>query len=112
MKHYIVSAIVAIALLGASSTALAASTIEMQVDGLVCAFCAQGIEKKLRAEGATADVFVSLERGLVAVALKPGQDITDAALGKLLTEAGYTLRTTKRTDAKLEELRAAPAEKK
>ena len=81
------------------------STIEMDVDGLVCAFCAQGIEKKLRKEAATADVFVSLEHKLVAVALKPGQDIADDALRTLLTEAGYTLRAARRTDETLEAIR-------
>ena len=81
------------------------ATIEMDVDGLVCAFCAQGIEKKLRKQAATADVLVSLEHKLVAVALKPGQDIADDALRTLLTEAGYTLRTARRTDETLEAIR-------
>ena len=80
-------------------------TIEMDVDGLVCAFCAQGIEKKLRKEAATADVFVSLEHKLVAVALKPQQDITDEALKTLLTEAGYTLRAVRRTAEPLDAIR-------
>ena len=80
-------------------------TIEMDVDGLVCAFCAQGIEKKLRKEAATADVFVSLEHKLVAVALKPQQDIADDALKNLLTEAGYTLRAVRRTAEPLDAIR-------
>ena len=82
-----------------------ANTIEMDVDGLVCAFCAQGIEKKLRAQDATADVVVSLEHKLVAVALKPQQDIGDDALKTLLTEAGYTLRAVRRTSEPLDAIR-------
>lgn len=82
-------------------------TIEMEVDGLVCAFCAQGIEKKLRKEAATEDVYVSLEHRLVAVALKPGQDIADDALKALLTEAGYTVKAVKRSQAPLATLRSA-----
>jgi copper chaperone CopZ len=50
-----------------------AATNEMNVKGLVCAFCAQGIEKKLGKLPATADVVVSLEQRLVADALKDGQ---------------------------------------
>lgn len=83
-----------------------ARSIEMNVDGLVCAFCAQGIDKKFRKLDATADVFVSLEHHLVAVELKPGQDIADAELAKLLTEAGYTLRSSKRIDEALSGVRA------
>ena len=81
------------------------NTIEMDVDGLVCAFCAQGIEKKLRAQAATGDVVVSLEHKLVAVALKPEQDIGDEALKTLLTEAGYTLRAVRRTHEPLDAVR-------
>ena len=50
-----------------------AETIEMTVNGLVCGFCAQGIEKRLRKFPATADVLVSLEQRLVAVGLPRGR---------------------------------------
>lgn len=89
----------------ASSSAYAA-TIEMNVNGLVCAFCAQGIEKKLRKLPATADVVVSLEQRLVAVALKDGQDIPDTDLRKALTDAGYTVTAIRRTDTPIETVRA------
>lgn len=82
-----------------------ATTIEMNVKGLVCAFCAQGIEKKLRKFPATADVVVSLEERLVAVALRDGQDIPDASLRKALTDAGYTVTTIQRTDTPIADIR-------
>ena len=106
MKSKFLTALIALTLATASLAAEAPRTIEMQVDGLVCAFCAQGIEKKLRKQEATADVFVSLEHKLVAVALKPDQDIADDALKSLLTEAGYTLKSVKRTDEPIAEIRA------
>ena len=71
-----IQAIFAALALGVAATSSAA-TIEMDVNGLVCAFCAQGIEKKLRAYPATADVVVSLEARLVAVSTKEGEDIAD-----------------------------------
>src|SRR5215469_16472917 len=83
-----------------------AATIEMHVNGLVCAFCAQGIEKKLRKFPATADVVVSLEQRLVAVALKDGQDISDADLRKALTNAGYTVTTIERSDTPIDAIRS------
>jgi copper chaperone CopZ len=82
-----------------------AATIEMHVNGLVCAFCAQGIEKKLRKFPATADVVVSLEQRLVAVSLKDGQDITDAELRTALTNAGYTVTTIQRSDTSIDAIR-------
>lgn len=82
-----------------------AATIEMDVNGLVCAFCAQGIEKKLRAFEATDDLVVSLERRLVAVSTRPGQDIGDDVLRTALTDAGYTVKAIRRSDEPLSAVR-------
>ena len=73
-----------------------ADTIEMKVYGLVCGFCAQGIDKTLRKNPATADVYVSLENQLVAVATLPGKDIADADLKKALTDSGYDVKAITR----------------
>jgi len=80
-------------------------TIRMEVQGLVCGFCAQGIDKQMRGFKATRDVYVNLERGLVAVELNPGADIADAELDKALTDAGYTLTAIARIDQPLAEVR-------
>lgn len=95
----------AIAALWLLSGIASASTIEMKVYGLVCAFCAQGIEKTLRRNPSTADVLVSLEKQLVAVSTKEGQDIPDADLTKALTDAGYDVKAITRTERSLEKIR-------
>ena len=82
-----------------------AATIEIDVNGLVCAFCAQGIEKKLRAFPATEEVVVSLEQKLVAVATKPGQDIADDEIRRALTDAGYAVKAIHREDETLDAVR-------
>ena len=83
-----------------------AATIEIDVNGLVCAFCAQGIEKKLRAFPATEDVVVSLEQKLVALATKPGQDVADDEIRRALTDAGYAVKAIHREDETLDAVRA------
>lgn len=93
----------AIALLIAASAP--AATIELTVNGLVCGFCAQGIEKTLRKNAATDDVFVSLEHRLVAIATKPGSDIGDDTLRKALQDAGYDVKAIARTERPLATLR-------
>lgn len=90
-----------------SVSAAQADAIEMKVHGLVCGFCAQGIEKTLRKNPATADVVVSLESKLVAVTTKPGADISDADLTKAITEAGYTVKGIIRTPRSMDEIRGA-----
>jgi copper chaperone CopZ len=94
-----------IALLIAAYVPVQAATIEMNVSGLVCGFCAQGIEKQLRKFTATADVVVSLEHKAVVVALKDGQDIPDAELRRALTNAGYTVKSIARTETPIAEVR-------
>jgi copper chaperone CopZ len=88
------------------SGAAHATTLRIEVNGLVCAFCAQGIDKTLRAMPATADVVVSLEHRLVAVALKPGQTLDDAAVTKAITDAGYAVVKITRSERSLDAVRA------
>ena len=82
-----------------------AATIEMDVNGLVCTFCAQVIEKNLRAFTATSDVVVSLEKKLVALSTKDGQDIPDDELKSALTKAGYTVKAIHREEESLDDVR-------
>jgi copper chaperone CopZ len=96
--------LLAAALLAVAANSTAA-TIEMTVNGLVCAFCAQGIEKKLKRFPATAEVVVNLEHRLVAVALKDGQDIADADLRKALTDAGYSVKSISRSETPIADVR-------
>jgi cation transport ATPase len=100
-----------LALAGASTLA-SAKTVEMNVNGLVCAFCAQGISKSMNAFPAADGVYVSLEHRMVAVHLKDGQDIADADLRKAITDAGYKLVAVQRTDNSLAEIKARVARQK
>lgn len=101
---------VLISLIALTSAIAQAGTIEMTVNGLVCGFCAQGIEKTLRKNPATADVIVSLEKRLVAVSTKEGHDISDDELRKALTASGYAVKAIERTNTPIEEIRARLAE--
>lgn len=90
-----------------STAALAGQkTIQIGLDGLVCAFCAQGLEKKMRAQAATDKVFISLDKKVALVSLKDGQDIADAIIKTEVTDAGYVVKSIARTDDSFEALRA------
>jgi copper chaperone CopZ len=101
--------VLTIALLGLWSGSAHAATIEMTVNGLVCGFCAQGIEKRLKKFPATREVFVSLEQRLVAVGLRDGTDISDGELTQALEDAGYAVKSIRRTETPLATLRRPPA---
>ena len=82
-----------------------ANTIEMKVNGLVCAFCARGIEKTFHKNPVVADVVVSLEDKLVAVQTKEGTDISDQELRITLTDAGYDIKSIERTETPVAAIR-------
>src|SRR5690349_8406422 len=88
-----------------TSLAAHAETIEMKVFGMVCGFCAQGIEASLRKNPATVDVVVSLEKQLVVVETRAGVDIPDKDLKAAITSAGYDLKSVARTARTLADVR-------
>ncbi len=78
------------------ASAAHAETIKASVNGLVCAFCATGIEKTFKAESAVETVHVDLESKLVTITTKADQKMDDATITKLITDAGYTVTGIKR----------------
>jgi copper chaperone CopZ len=63
----------------------------VKVNGMVCAFCAQGIEKNLKSDSAVDKVDVSLENHQVVVHFKPGKTLGDDRITELLKSAGYSV---------------------
>lgn len=93
-------------LLAALPMGASATSLRIEVNGLVCSFCADGILHAFGKQAAVKDVFVSLEDRLVAVQLKDGQALSDEIARQLLTDAGYTVVRIERTEATLAEIRA------
>lgn len=73
----------------AGSAHAAVQTIKAEVNGMVCAFCAQGIEKNLRALPQTKEVYVNLKHKIVAVELKDNQVLSLDTVKKVVKDAGY-----------------------
>ena len=65
---------------------------KIEVLGMVCAFCAQGLEKSFKSEINIKDVFVNLENYFVAIESKDGKVIDDKLITKIITEAGYDVK--------------------
>lgn len=99
-------AIVAMLLLTVTALAHATETIATQVNGMVCAFCAQGIEKKARALPQTQDVYVNLKQKIVAVEIKEGQRLAPDTVAALIKEAGYDVTHSEIVDETVAAMRA------
>ncbi len=72
-----------------ATRAAPASAVKLSVNGMVCAFCAQGIEARLKKLPETADLYINLKQKVVAVQAKPGQTLAVDKLKAEVVEAGY-----------------------
>jgi periplasmic mercuric ion binding protein len=68
-----------------------AETITTHVNGMVCAFCATGIEKTFRKQPEVASVRVDLTKKQVVITTKPGHTLSDAKIKEVVTYSGYTM---------------------
>jgi len=89
-----------------STPLLAASTIKAEVNGMVCAFCAKGIEKKLGSLPQTKSVFVDLKNRVVALELKEGQIVAMDDFKKIIKDAGYDVSNAAVVDKTAAEIKA------
>ncbi len=89
----------------AAPTAPAATTqakgefVTAHVNGLVCDFCAQSIQKVFSKEAAIKGVHVDLSKGEIHISMNPGQTMDDAAIEKLIRKSGYSLTSIDREAA-------------
>jgi copper chaperone CopZ len=70
---------------------VSADTIRTTVNGMVCAFCATGIEKTLRKQPEVESVKVDLPSKQVTIKTKPGKTLSDAKIKEVVTYSGYTM---------------------
>jgi copper chaperone CopZ len=111
MKQILTAAYLAICLTAGAAHA-ATQTIKAEVNGMVCAFCAQGIEKKIRSLTQTQDVFVDLKNKVVAVQLKDGQQLAHDTVKALIIDAGYDVTRIETVGDTAQQIKAATRARK
>jgi cation transport ATPase len=93
-------------LLFSSHIAIAATSIKAEVNGMVCAFCAKGIEKKLNAMQEGKGAFVDLKNRVVVLELKDGQDVSVEKFTQVIKDAGYTVSKFEKVPQSAESIKA------
>ena len=63
-----------------------AQTHRIEVLGMVCAFCAQGIEKSFSSDENIKDVFVNLENYFVVIESRDGKSIDENYITTIITK--------------------------
>ena len=102
MKKIIIALVMGIAAI----SSMAANSVKVTVNGMVCAFCAQGIEKRISKMGATKDVFVDLKKKTVAIEAKEGQTLDAKAIYAEIVDAGYDVVKIEPVSQSVAEIRA------
>jgi len=80
-------------------SALAAGA-RVSVNGMVCAFCAQGIKKSFTAKDAVEKVDVNLDAKVVSLSFKDGKALNDEEITDVIKRAGYAVTKIDRAEAK------------
>ena len=70
--------------------------ISVQVSGMVCSMCAQGIQKKFSKVSEVKEIKVDLDSKNVTISTKDDLDIQDSKIKELITEAGYNVASIER----------------
>ena len=82
-----------------------AQTQRIEVLGMVCAFCAQGIEKSFSIDENIKDVFVNLENYFVVIESRDGQSIDENYITTIITDAGYDVQKIEVVSDSVSEIR-------
>lgn len=98
--------LILLALAAGTLPALAAESVKATVNGMVCAFCAQGIEKRLSKLPAAQAVFVDLKRKIVAVEAKEGQKLDGKVITAEIADAGYDVKQLETVNKSVAEIKA------
>lgn len=67
------------------------SLVKVHVKGMVCDFCARGLEKVFYKQPAVKHIDVNLKNSLVKIQLKPNQNLTDTEITKLVKDNGISV---------------------
>ena len=111
IKNAAASAIITGAL-GIFFPAIAAESMKATVNGMVCSFCAQGIEKTLLNMPQTKAVFVDLKKKIVAVEAKEGQKLDGKKIEAGIKDAGYDVIKLETVALSVDDIKAATKAKK
>ncbi len=65
--------------------------VVVRVKGMVCDFCARGLEKTFYKNKKIKKVFVNLDSSLVSLDFKKGQSIPDTVISKIIKDNGVSV---------------------
>jgi len=104
MKHLLL--VVSLGLSLTSLISFATPSYKVTVNGMVCSFCAQGIEKKMKALSETKEVYVGLKNHLVVLEVKEGLTLSQDVIKKIIKDAGYEVKSIEVSEHPIEHIKS------
>lgn len=71
-------------------------TVQVQVNGLVCDFCARALEKVFSKEDAVDNINVDLDTKIITIQLKEGQNLENEKISNMVKDSGYDVKEINR----------------
>lgn len=71
----------------------------VRVNGLICDFCVQALNKTFKRQAAVRDIAVDLDAKEIRLTFKPGATLDDVTISRLVKNAGYNVVSISRRPA-------------
>ncbi len=68
-----------------------AGEANVKVNGMVCSFCTNTLEKSFKGKGEVDKVHVDLDKKNIHIVFKDSKSLSDDEIKKIVTDAGYTV---------------------
>jgi|FLYM01.1.fsa_nt_gi copper chaperone CopZ len=95
MRKAVISSIFGLMVFASSSSW--ASGANVKVNGMVCAFCANSIEKKFKKMSEVQGIKVDLDSKVVSIDFKDEKSLSDAKIKELIEASGYAVASIEHT---------------
>ena len=97
-KYFIASLLLCLSLNSNADEKDRFGEIHVSVNGLVCDFCAQSIQKLFNKEESVEAVDINMDEGMIKIDLKDGYNMDDNLITKLITDSGYNVERIYRVE--------------
>lgn len=92
MKRFILTLACLLALSSQAVAAHPGGTVQVNVNGLVCDFCARALEKVFGKQEAVDTIAVDLDTKIITIHFKEGETLDDATVAQLINDSGYNVK--------------------
>jgi mercuric ion binding protein len=86
--------------------------MKVVVNGMVCSFCAQGIEKSISKMDGIKSIYIDLKGKVVVIEAKPGKALDEGSIVQEIKDSGYEVVKVEYIPQTVAEFKAGLKDKK